>query len=158
LGRHPFEQLAAAYLTDCPPDSFDLRRIGARLAAWLANHLHYAAKREGAALDMVRLESAEIETRDAEEWPNLSAAELGELATDPSLELQPYLRLLDLAYPVDALLAEVRQRSAGRTAATAAAARQPARPPVRRALMPPPASVGPAVPPPARSIHHKPRR
>src|SRR5262249_21644296 len=87
--------------------------------------------------------------------PNLSAAELGELATDPSLELQPYLRLLDLAYPVDALLAEVRQRSAERTAATAAGARQPARPRVRRTLMPQPENVCLAVHRHAQSIYHK---
>jgi len=161
LGRHPFEQLAAAYLADCPPDSFDLRRVGARLEGWLANHLHYAARREGAALDMVRLESAEIETRDAIESPSLSAAELGELAADPSLELQPHLRLLDLAYPVDALLAETRRRTAERTPAarpTAAAeggAKRRARPRVRRALIPQPENVFLAVHRYEQSIYHK---
>jgi len=156
LGRHPFEQLAAAYLADCPPDSFDLRRVGARLEGWLANHLHYAVRREGAALDMVRLESAEIETRDAIESPSLSATELGQLAADPSLELQPHLRLLDLAHPVDALLAGVRRRTAERTTAAAeGAAERGARPRVRRALIPQPENVWLAVHRYEQSIYHK---
>jgi len=155
LGRHPFEQLAAAYLADCPPDSFDLRRLGARLEAWLGKHLHHAVTRERAALDMVRLESAEIEARDGAEWPALSSTELGGLAADPSLELQPHLRLLDLAYPSDALLADVRRRAAGRSGTVEGAARPGKRPSVRRALMPQPENVYLAVHRREQSIYHK---
>jgi hypothetical protein len=114
LGRAAFERLATAYLTDCPPDTFDLRRLGDRLEAWLARHLSHAPGRERAALDMVRLESAEIAARDAGEWPSL--AELTGLGDDPCFQLQPHLRLLRLAYPVDRLLTDLRRRNDGSAA------------------------------------------
>jgi hypothetical protein len=61
------------------------------------------------ALDMVRLEWADIEAFDAAEYPILSQAELANLGEDPVFHLQPYLQLLDLAYPVDQLLLKVRE-------------------------------------------------
>ncbi len=144
LGRQPFERLAAAYLTDCPPDTFDLRRLGARLETWLGKHLSYAPGRERAALDMVRLETAESEARDGAEWPNLSAAELGRLGDDPRFRLQPHLRLLHLAYPVDKLLTDMRRRAAERNIDSAAAEPAP-RTHVRRLPMPQPETVCLAV-------------
>jgi len=142
VGRERFERLASAYLADCPPDSFDLRRLGARLAAWLADHPDYAPGRERAALDMARLESAEIEARDAAESPALSTAELGQLGGDPSLQLQPHLRLLDLAYPVDKVLTGVRRRAAERSSG---AAESETRETVRRIAIPRPQGVHLAV-------------
>ena len=64
IGERRFEKLAIAYLLDCPSRSFTLRNLGSRLEAWLRAHPEHIAKFEQIALDMVRLEWAEIEAFD----------------------------------------------------------------------------------------------
>ncbi len=108
VGERKFEKLAIAYLIDCPSKSFTLRDLGSRLETWLKNHLEYVAKVEHLAVDMVRLEWAEIEAFDREEKPRMDPADIAGLGDDPKLQLQPYLQLLALAYPVNDLLLEIR--------------------------------------------------
>ena len=64
IGERRFEKLAIAYLLDCPSRSFTMRNLGSRLEAWLRAHPEHIAKFEPIALDMVRLEWAEIEAFD----------------------------------------------------------------------------------------------
>src|SRR5271167_3021375 len=109
IGERRFEKLAIAYLLDCPSRSFTMRNLGSRLEAWLRAHLEHIAKFEQIALDMVRLEWAEIEAFDEAAKPRLTEADLPGLGPDPKFELQPYVRLLDLSYPVDDLLIRVRR-------------------------------------------------
>jgi len=109
VGERRFEKLATAYLLDCPSGSFTMRNLGSRLEAWLREHPEHIAKLESIALDMVRLEWAEIEAFDEAAKPKLTEADLPGLGPDPKFELQPYVRLLDLRYPVDDLLISVRR-------------------------------------------------
>jgi len=109
IGERRFEKLAIAYLLDCPSRSFTMRNLGSRLEAWLRAHPEHIAKFVQIALDMVRLEWAEIEVFDEAAKPKLTEAELPSLGPDPEFELQPYVRLLDLRYPVDDLLIRVRR-------------------------------------------------
>ena len=104
IGDRRFEKLAVAYLRDCPSQSFTLRNLGSRLEAWLRAHPEHIAECEHIALDMVRLEWAEIEAFDEAAKPTLTEPDLPDLGPDPQFELQPYVRLLDLRYPVDDLL------------------------------------------------------
>ena len=109
LGDRSFDSLAKHYLTACPSRSFTMRDLGSRLEAWLRKHPSYARGRLRLALDMVRLEWAEIETFDAAIEPPVTKAELA--GTNPAklrLRLQPYIRLLDLHFPVDDLLLAVK--------------------------------------------------
>ena len=108
IGQKNFDQLLIAYLSDCPSESFTLRNLGSRLQAWLRNHREFAPKTERIALDMVRLEWADIEAFDGAELAKLTEADLRNLGEDPTFHLQPHLRLLDLAYPVDDLLLSIR--------------------------------------------------
>ena len=110
LGDRGFEKLSVAYLTDCPSQSFTLRNLGSRLEGWLRAHPEYIAGVEDIALDMVRLEWAEIEAFDEATKPRLSESDLASMGPDPKLELQPYLRLLQLSYPVDELLLGIRRQ------------------------------------------------
>src|SRR5262249_9374206 len=127
VGKPRFERLARGYLADCPPDSFDLNRLGNRLEAWLTEHPRYAHYRQRVALDMVRLEWAKIEASNGGECPRLSATDLAGMSASQSasigatlgttlgaalgeeatLGLQPHLRLLQLGYPVDELLIRI---------------------------------------------------
>ena len=107
-GRH-FDALAKAYLIDCPSRSFTLRNLGSRLEHWLRKHPSWAGSRKDLAIDMVRLEWADIEAFDGQAVPALKPEDLA--GVNPAklrLRLQPYVQLLDLHYPVDDLLLEVR--------------------------------------------------
>lgn len=125
LGDRRFNKLAQHYLTDCPSRSFTMRNLGSHLESWLRKHPGYTGNRYQLAQDMVRLEWAEIETFDsAAESPVTSAVLVG---ADPSklrLRLQPYIRLLDLHYPVDNLLLAVRRGPLPEVASNAMEERQ----------------------------------
>jgi hypothetical protein len=112
LGTRAFDKVAQAYLKDCPSQSFTMRNIGSQLETWLKKHPKFASPRQQLALDMVRLEWAEINAFDGKRETPLKPADLAE--ANPAklrLRLQPYLSLLDLKYPVDDLLLEVRKNS-----------------------------------------------
>jgi hypothetical protein len=110
LGDRAFEKLATAYLYELPSESFTLRNLGSRLEAWLRKNPKYTPKTPRLALDMVRLEWADLDVFDQGELPKLTAEDLSRLGEDPVFHFQPYIRLLDLAYPVDDLLLEIRRR------------------------------------------------
>lgn len=108
IGEQRFDKLAVEYLYDCPSGSFTLRNLGSRLESWLRQHPEPIAESEQIALDMVRLEWAEIEAFDEAARPRLTEADLPGLGPDPHFQLQSHIRLLDLNYPVDDLLIKVR--------------------------------------------------
>jgi Putative DNA-binding domain len=110
LGARRFEEMSKAYLTDCPSSSFTLRNLGARLEPWLRKHAKWAGDRQDLALDITRLEWADIEAFDGKAEPALRPEDLsGADETKLQLKLQSYVQLLSLKYPVDDLLLEVRQ-------------------------------------------------
>jgi hypothetical protein len=109
IGQEKFDAVLHGYLTEMPSVSYTLRDLGSRLEKWLREHPEFISGNERMALDMVRLEWADIEAFDAAEFPILTQAELANLGEDPVFHLQPYLQLLDLAYPVDELLLKVRE-------------------------------------------------
>ena len=109
LGGQRFEAMCKAYLTECPSRSFTLRNLGAQLAAWLRQNARWISDRRVLALDMVRLEWADIEAFDGEAKPALRSEDLREAKpASLQLDIQPYVQLLDLHYPVDDLLLEVK--------------------------------------------------
>ncbi|HEY6250411.1 MAG TPA: DNA-binding domain-containing protein [Candidatus Angelobacter sp.] len=108
IGQRNFDKLIRAYLKECPSESFTLRNLGSRMEGWLRAHPQFAPGRHRLALDMVRLEWADIDVYDSAEFPKLTEEDLRNLGENPSFRLQPYLRLLDLAYPVDDLLLNIR--------------------------------------------------
>jgi hypothetical protein len=113
LGQKTFDRLLVAYLTDRPSESFTLRNLGSRLEKWLSEHPEFAGKNRRIALDMVRLEWADIDVFDSAELAKMSDKDLATLGEDPVFHLQPYLRLLELAYPVDDLLLQIRREEEG---------------------------------------------
>ena len=109
LGGRRFDAVAQAYVKDCPSRSFTLRNLGSRLESWLTRHPAWAGSRQALAIDMVRLEWADIEAFDGKAEPALKPEDIA--AADASklrLRLQPYIQLLHLRYPVDDLLLGVR--------------------------------------------------
>ena len=111
LGSAKFDKLMRDYFTDCPSQSFSLRNLGSRLELWLLEHPVYLGPRRQLALDMVRLEWAHIEAFDAGADALLDAEDLAGIDEHSRLHLQPYLRVLELHYPVEDLLIELRSES-----------------------------------------------
>jgi hypothetical protein len=111
LGSKKFEKLMRDYLTDRPSTSFSLRNLGSQIEPWLQAHPQYIEPRGRLALDMVRLEWAHIEAFDAAEEPLLDADDLASINEHSILRMQPYLRVLELQYPVEDLLIELRSES-----------------------------------------------
>lgn len=111
IGSRRFDKLTRDYLADCPSQSFSLRNLGSRLENWVLTHPEYLDPRRDLALDMLRLEWAHIEAFDSAENPLLDADDLAAIDEHSYLQLQPYLRVLELRYPVDDLLIELRSES-----------------------------------------------
>jgi hypothetical protein len=124
VGQRRFEALCKAYLVDCPSESFTLRNLGSRLEWWLRSHPEHIQPRAALALDMVRLEWAEIEAFDGAAEPVLSPGDALASDPEPHFHLQPYLQLLKLRYPVDDLLvATKKDNSEGSMASNAVSQR-----------------------------------
>jgi hypothetical protein len=110
LGDRRFDAMCKAYLVDCPSRSFTLRNLGGQLESWLRKHPRWAGPKQALAIDIARLEWADIEAFDSAAEPALRPENLGsDAGANLRLRLQPYVRLLDLKYPVDDLLLEVRK-------------------------------------------------
>lgn len=109
LGDRPFEDMCRAYLIECPSRSFTLRNLGARLESWLQRNPRWIRGNPQLALDMVRLEWADIEAFDSAAEPVLKAEELAGAPGGFRLRLQPYVQLLTLHYPVDDLVLRLKE-------------------------------------------------
>jgi hypothetical protein len=110
LGGRRFDAVCKAYLVDCPSRSFTLRNLGSQLEPWLRKHPKWAGGKQALALDIVRLEWADIEAFDGQAEPALRPEDLaGAAGANLRLRLQPYVRLLSFRYPVDDLLLAVRK-------------------------------------------------
>jgi hypothetical protein len=116
LGERRFDAMAEAYLVAHPSRSFTLRHLPSQLVPWLRKNPRWAGKNQKLALDIARLEWADVEAFDAKAEPPLRQEDLGAArgknaaaSAKLKLTLQPYLCLLDLHYPVDDLLLEVRK-------------------------------------------------
>ena len=110
LGGRRFDAMCKAYLVDCPSRSFTLRNLGSQLESWLRKHPRWAGAKQALALDIARLEWADIEAFDGKAEPALLPEDLaGAAGPNLRLKLQPYVRLLSFRYPVDDLLLAVRK-------------------------------------------------
>jgi len=110
LGHRKFEALCKAYLVKSPSRSFTLRNLGKNLERWLGKNPEWAGPKLKIALDMIRLEWADIEAFDGEGREPLHPAEMAESAgANLRLKLQPYIQLLRLHYPVDRLVLEIKK-------------------------------------------------
>ena len=110
LGARRFDAMCKAYLVDCPSRSFTLRNLGSQLESWLRKNPKWAGEKQTLALDIVRLEWADIEAFDGKAEPALHPEDLsGAAGPNLRLQLQPYIQLLSFHYPVDDLLLAVRK-------------------------------------------------
>lgn len=107
VGQRAFGRLARVYLAKLPSESWTLRNLGSRLEDWLRRNPAFAGDRLAPALDMIRLEWAHVEAFDEEARKALGPEDLLELGPAMRISLQPYVRLIELQYPVDDLRVKV---------------------------------------------------
>ena len=155
IGDRNFEKLSVAYVQDCPSQSFTLRNLGSRLEPWLRSHPEFIAGVEAIALDMVRLEWAEIEAFDEASKPKLTEADLPALGPDPQFELQSHIRLLDLQHPVDEILLAIRHGQRENDIASNAVTDRPQRRRPRKRSLPKPKQTFLAVHRADNSVYFK---
>jgi hypothetical protein len=102
FGKAKFNAMIRAYLIKYPSASFTLRNLGSRLAKFLEEEPKWTVPFEQMALDMAKFEWAQIVAFDGQGNSPLTEADLA--GSDPTklrFGLQPYITLLDLAYPLD---------------------------------------------------------
>jgi len=123
LGEKRFDRLSAAYLAECPSQSYTMRNLGSRLPAWIEKNPRFVRPHARAALDMALLEWAQVVAYDGPQETPLQPQDLAE-GFDPGMKLriQPYIGLLALRYPVDDLLLEVNKETEDGEAASNAVA------------------------------------
>jgi len=77
LGAKQFDRLRRRYLVECPSESFTMRNLGRNLAAWMERNPELAGPHYGIALEMARLEWAEIDAFDGPELPPFTSGAVG---------------------------------------------------------------------------------
>jgi len=108
VGVAAFDHLRRDYLTEHPSRSWTLRDLGQFLPGFIERNPERFGERYRIALDMARLEWAEIESFDSAEYQPLDTAAMAALDGESTLRLQPHVQLVEVAYEVDSLLLEIR--------------------------------------------------
>jgi Putative DNA-binding domain len=102
LGQEKFSLLSRGYLAKHPSRSFSLRNLGRHLPRFLVEEPKWTKPHQKMAVDMARFEWAQVVAFDERAEPAITTDDLA--GKDPArlrLGLQPYVTLLDLAYPLD---------------------------------------------------------
>jgi hypothetical protein len=111
LGEDGFRALCEAYLAACPPDSFTLRDLGARLPSFVERTQPWAD--DALVVDLSRYEWAFVEAFDAADAPPLDAQAIAAASEDDwaraKIELAPSLQRVCARHPVDLLRAAVQK-------------------------------------------------
>lgn len=118
LGEKRFMALSREYLSQYPSRSFALRDLGRYIPEFLMKEPRWAGSRLALALDMVRLEWAQIQAFDGPALPVVDAQYLA--GGDPArvrVKLQPYLSLLRLGFPLDEFSQALKRRDSLHTEA-----------------------------------------
>ena len=110
LGERRFDRLANAYLDSCGSTSWNLRDLGQHLERFIQKHPDSVQPYGELALDMARVEWARVIAFDGPDEPRLNPQRLaGRPPAEIRLALQPYLTLLELRHPIDALLRRLKR-------------------------------------------------
>lgn len=105
LGQRAFDRLAVAYLDECGSTSWNLRDLGSKLPDFVREHPALTTPRHELAFDMARVEWARVVAFDEPGKPPLEPKKIaGTAPTHLRFDLQPYITLLELAYPIDELV------------------------------------------------------
>jgi hypothetical protein len=112
IGSPKFSKLTRAYLTKYPSRSFSLRNLGSRLEQFLIEEPHWVAPYEKMAQDMARFEWAQTVAFDGPVNPPITMDDLAGQSPDRlKLGVQPYITVMELAYPLDEFSLAIKRRA-----------------------------------------------
>ncbi len=137
LGDRKFDRLAVAYLTKHPSRSFTLRNLCSHLEEFIRAEPRWTAPHTALAREVARFEWAQTMGFDEAARPVAQPADFAR--TEPGrlrLSLQPYITLLELAYPVDRFVIAVKKRDTLRAEASNATTSGPTAARKRRVARP----------------------
>jgi hypothetical protein len=112
LGDRRFMKLATAFLAQYPSASFTLRNLGSRLPQFIVDEPAFSAPRTALAHDMARFEWAQVVAFDGPALPVLTQDDILDAGAELRVALQPYLTVMEAAYPVDEFALALKQRDA----------------------------------------------
>ncbi len=112
LGDRRFMKLATAFLAQYPSESFSLRNLGSRLPQFIADEPAFSAPRNALVHEMARFEWAQVVAFDGPAEPILTQDEILDAGAKLRVALQPYLTILECAYPVDEFALALKKRDA----------------------------------------------
>ena len=101
LGQRRFMKLATAFLAQFPSASFSLRNLGSRLPKFIEDEPAFSAPHTDLAIDMARFEWAQVVAFDGLALPAITQDEILDAGPALRVGLQPYLTVMECAYPVD---------------------------------------------------------
>ena len=114
LGETVFMRLAEAYLVRHPSTSFSMRNLGHAFESFLRRNPKFAGRRLALALDMIRLEWAQIESFDNAALPALTSDDFLDTSMDKlRVRLQPHVMLVEADYAVDNIFLAAKKADAG---------------------------------------------
>ncbi|HUB25191.1 MAG TPA: putative DNA-binding domain-containing protein [Tepidisphaeraceae bacterium] len=102
LGQKKFSPLTRAYLAKYPSRSYTLRNLGRNMPKFIEDEPKWTHPYETMALDMARFEWAQVVAFDGPAETPINIDDL--LGKNPDhlrLGLQPYITVLEMAYPLD---------------------------------------------------------
>ncbi len=109
VGVREFHAMSRDYLLQHPSRSFTMRNLGSHFVEWLEKNIERVMPNQTLALDMARLEWAQMEAFDGAQKQVVTPEGWARAGEDAVLKLQPYIRLVAGQYPVDDILLEVRK-------------------------------------------------
>jgi hypothetical protein len=146
LGNGRFMKLATAFLAQYPSASFTLRNLGSRLPQFILDQPALSAPRTPLVHDMARFEWAQVVAFDGPALPLLTQDDILDAGAKLRVALQPYLTVMESAYPVDEFALALKQRDAAlRTEASNTLTAMPSSRAAARPRLPRPARIFVAV-------------
>jgi hypothetical protein len=119
LGDRRCDQLAVAYLDAHGSTSWNLRDLGQHLPEFIRSHSALTTPLTQLALEMAMVEWARVVAFDGPALPPIDANALAAHPPDQlRLRLQPHITLLELTFPIDRLLAQLKNSSADASTAS----------------------------------------
>ena len=137
LGQRRFMKLATAFLAKFPSGSFTLRNLGSRLPQFIEVQSEFTTPHTALAVDMARFEWAQVVAFDGPALPTLTQDDVLDAGPLLRVALQPYVTLLECAYPVDHFALALK-KTALRGEASNALSAMPSSRPVARPRLPRP--------------------
>ena len=134
LGRRRFMKLASSFLAQFPSVSFTLRNLGSRLPQFIADQPAFCAPHTALAVDMAQFEWAQVVAFDGPALPTLTQDEVLDAGPGLRVALQPYITVLECAYPVDHFALALKKNALRGEASNALAAMPKSRPAARPRL------------------------